>query len=820
MVPPRHTIVYAATHNQAFFSALNGYVIKVSRTGHTYRSLLSFWATIATEAVAGMLDQSASGRREVQAQKQEDILLRVLPFLDEALTMRKALDLRVGCYMILTVLASKAELEDHVLIAMMEAVVSNWTHDTTHAGLICLAVLAQRRNTVTIPRKVFKAVMSLQSVDDDLRTLNEQYQVEKLALGLILGIVGEIAQNRDTYRLTLVRSLIETRLMNDSYISAAIKVIVLEADKTNETHVHGLDVQGQLADLILRLSDSDTVGHIVQDTIKHTKINIEQLEMRLQAVIPSKQDLDSDITRDVDMDKDDASVGTNEDTFGSFAGRIPTRTAYEISFLSHSTSYVFESLSHAFLLASSSSVHLQAFSGFAVLRKSLAMTEPLFLSFFVRLWCGPYPPSARAAAMDCVTACLRESIAATDVQVLLPYLISALGDHSAKVRRAGMNLVLATASLYATMNKENIKPNSQSILGYDNIYGEGKETKAVAWLSTGDATKFIEDLLRPTLEECLLDASYMSRKLVDSLNGSNRPKGSKAPQKDLKTSLRVSFLSFLSSHVLNTPLYSVKLRILSMLNRVEKVGSISRTKSLLPLLVDMETKDEKALKAICDKEQIDETLFTAQLVGIVSAADRGGLHILQRIVTSESSVTARSLRSAAAQRIVDIFILIKPDLQSSLAQSLLDLATTSRSGPLEEHIQSEGMETLRKIPLSSNILLLFLESLPALSANSTDTLSTPKRRRTSQGHVGVSAKSDGSGSTDRLRKITIVLELLEASTPETHPQLLHGLFQVLADIQHSKSQLGTELNYLQSLALGSLLAIVKNSKVTLWSLTT
>src|ERR1700734_3537055 len=53
--PPRHVIVHTATNNPAFASLLNSYVLGVSNKRQQYPALLSFWAGVMTEAVAGML---------------------------------------------------------------------------------------------------------------------------------------------------------------------------------------------------------------------------------------------------------------------------------------------------------------------------------------------------------------------------------------------------------------------------------------------------------------------------------------------------------------------------------------------------------------------------------------------------------------------------------------------------------------------------------------------------------------------------------------------------------------------------------------------
>lgn len=763
-----------------------------------------------------MLDQSRSGRREVQEKKEDDVLLRVLPMLNEGLSMKKVPEFRVGCYMILTVLAMTASINDKVLTAMMEAVTSGWTEDTTHAGLICLSVLAQRRQTILLPKRVLRALLAIQGVDDDLVTLNKQYTVEKLALGLVLGIVDALGDVENRAQLFMVRTLLEAQLMKESSVSIAVKHIVLAAQNIELIANTEADIQGQLADLILRLADSTSIGEAVQKTITDSSIDVEQLESKLQTLIRTGREhfeVPDPTSEDSEMIDADQSKAT--ESFELASSQVPTRTAYEVSFLSRSKSYVFGSLCHAFLLASTSSSNVKLFSDSLVLRKQLAMTEPLYFTFFARIWCGEYPAIARVAAVSTVLEYFKNEKSTSDVQALLPYVVHALADPSKKVRETTTEFVLALAASYTKSDAESKKRKNRSIWGHDNIYGPGEQTNNVSWITTEETARFIEDVLVPALEECILDASYVSRHLADALNSCKHVKVTESTQKEIKTTLRVVILSFLSSHIINTPLYTVKLRLLAILNHVEKVGSTSRTKALLPLLVQEKTRSGGTLKEACDAEHIEHSLFAAELVGIVSAADREGVHVLQSIIEEKDLSPSSALVSAASQRIRTIWPSMKADLQTSLARALLTLAVDPPGTSLEEEDhQSDAVEILRNVPLSTNILLSFLEDLPALSDSIHEKPSAAKRRRTSHGYVEQVDGTDKRTFALSIRKVTLVLELIDASKPERHPQLLKGLFHAVGDLQHCRVQSGVELGYLQTLALGSLRSIVEEVKIS------
>ena len=85
--------------NRQLFTAMSAFVLKSSHLGLQHPILYSFWAAIATEAVAAMFDQGRSARCEAQKQNQEDIVLLLLPILNDGLCVDNVPDLRVGCYM-------------------------------------------------------------------------------------------------------------------------------------------------------------------------------------------------------------------------------------------------------------------------------------------------------------------------------------------------------------------------------------------------------------------------------------------------------------------------------------------------------------------------------------------------------------------------------------------------------------------------------------------------------------------------------------------------------------------------------------------------
>lgn len=808
--PPRHVIVHAAANNPQFFTAISTFVLRSSHLGLQHPTMVSFWASIASEGVAAMLDKGRSTRRDAQKQNQEDIVLLLLPILNDGLSIDSAPDLRVGCYMILIILASKASLEDEVLSAMMEAITSGWSQNP-HAGLICLSVLAQQKRTAGLPKKALKAVITLECLDADLVTLNKHYQIDKLALGVALGVVSGLDKARDASGLRLLTTLIEANIMSIASTKAVVNSVVSGAETASPFLNPNFDVRGSLADLVLRLCDSKDVGAVIRSTIQNSRFALGPMENELQRTNRCEESTPQQPIVDEEMEDAD-----NEMTMGNFEtliSRIPTRTAYEISFLSHSDSYVYASLAHAFFSVYMSTVNLERFSDLPVLRKSLGMTEPLFLSFYVRVWCGHGPPKARTAAIRTVEQYLKKETRAADVQILLPYILYVLADRSPSVRRAAADVVLVLASAYMKMADKEKKDANQPILGQQQIYGQGRETQEVTWLSTKETARIILDLMVPDLEECMLDGNHVSQLLSDSLNGSRQNRGFKRTQKELKKSLRLSLLGSVCSHVVNTPLYAVKSRLLQMLNQVPKVGSTSRTKLLLPLLLDTARKGQHEFERICDEEQINSLQLLDRIVDIIIPGDRDGIQALKYIIERPGHPNFPMLRAAALRRLQIMWTSIKTDLQFSLVEALFE-STLGDSEALAQGIQdAEAMETIRMLPLSTTILQSFIQKLPSISSIIQEKPPMSKRRRTSHAHSNETGALDERHLVSAIRQITFVLELVGDVKNERHPELLGCLFQMMCDLQHSQSHPIIAIGYLQVLTLEGMLAIVQRVEV-------
>ncbi|KFY45497.1 hypothetical protein V494_00917 [Pseudogymnoascus sp. VKM F-4513 (FW-928)] len=805
--PPRHAIVFAATNDSNLTTLLNSYVVRICNARQNYPALISFWAGVMTEAVSGMLDKARSGREAVQAQNQEEIILRLGPTLNEGLAMKKVPEFRIGCYMLLSIMASKGGLNDKLLTAMMEAVVLGWTADTFVPGLVCLSILAQQRGAKQMTKRVTRELLKVDGLPELLLEISKTRRIDKLANGIVLALVDRLGKSGDATVLPLIGHIVQNELLSEAQGTVVVKSLLLVAYRIDEDIDPKGHVRQDLARALTTLAEfPGQPGVIARKAMEDASVDIDELELKLQASIRPKL-IQSAADEDVEMgDADEASEKQSED-FPALLKQLP---ADESSFLSRSDAPSFHKFMDVFLAALASKENLDEFDQALKTKQNQAVR---YFSFYSTVWCGPYPVLARTAALERATQSLNDTISESlDLQGLIPYVIIALGDSALKVRRAASALALGLANRYPA-DADLKKAKGLKIWAEKSIYGEGKNAAKVSWMTAENAARLLRDIICPGLEECVIDKKHIVSIIEKSLNG---PKDSVDSPKNQTTkhsqALRLAVLTNLASHVVYTPLYAAKYRLLVALNEVRGVTTTTRTKLLLPVLQDLAGLSFQAAKENCEAEQVDVTAFNDEAAAVVIPNDEEGFQVLASIAQGEIVPGGEALCAAVFRRIRNMWPSLKGDSRLNTAQLLMDLSQPpSDDARHSEFAQAEAMELLRSVNLTTDILLSFLNQLPT-AAQLADMPPATKRRRVSHGEIAKTPVQDMKSLTGAVHKVSFVLQMVDNSNPEKHVALLPGLFNALAELQHFKSQVGSELGYLQGLVLSSLLSIMKAHK--------
>ena len=800
--PPRHPLVHSATTNKSFCSALNQYVLQVCRQQAGHHALLAFWAGVMTEALAGMLESSRSGRRDIERRNHEDILLRFLPVLKDGLGMKKASELVIGCYMLTVVLAKMTALEIKVLDSLMDAVVVSWNHESIASGIICLSILAQQKNDIRLPKRVTRAVLRLENVMGLLVETAGQHSISQLVLGLISGCLDDIRKQKGLGRLEFVISILDKGILDESQTRRAMSLILQAFNDVSTNDDLSSETQTHLAEFIQKLNDSDSLRPHLQVAAAESTTDIESLEYNLQTMI--EKEPTTLATEDIEMES--AEKESNTDQF-VLADQLTGESLHTSSFLSTQRPYIFDKLAEALGAAVGSQERLERFSNLPILGKDHATSKPQFLTFFTHVFSGPYPIGTRAAAMGIMTSFLSSGFEnGVDIQALIPYLIAALTDPSKRIRRDAAGLLAAAAGLYRKGGKSNIDDDAP--WARDSFYPNKESKNNVQWLSGRDARKVIDRVLLPSLEEYVLDPSQVFTVMEAALRGSaGSETASDLSPAELKKSLRTRLFSFLCSHLIHIPIFAVKLRLLKLLNRVEKVGSATVTRELQPLLEKWRTMTQEEVDQICENENISALQLDKQIVATVTPKEKEAINIL---VSNVSPTLRPAFIAATFDHLKHIWPKLREEKQLLASEKLLEISFVRAAGG--ETLRSSAKDVLRNIELPGGVLLNYTDKIPELIAKLETRAPSPKRRRmNSTNTTGLRNQAELDEAMDM---ITFVLELVDSSVPETHPELAGGLFRILAALHSLKSQLQSGFDYLLTLTLGSLLVIVKKSKVS------
>lgn len=792
--PPRKTIVYTAVNTPSFFIALQGYIVKVLKAGHQGSNLLSFWSGITTQAIDGILEQSQSGRREIQDQRTEELLFRVLPALNECLKISTVPEAVLGCYMIIIVLVTKGAFEDKILDTLMEAVIRSQEAETLEGCLMCLAMIAEERSHVSIPQPVTRGLLKILSVAQSLKLLSKTCRVERLALGCALGALDTIEKSiRLEESRSFCQDVASLGLLDDSRFSIFLSTLLrLISNKPPGSAQHR-----QLLEIITELSEQTNISHLLETVAKDNGANLEALGISFRHAIDSTetQKLESDDEDMYDIDQD------LEPLDDAFPIAVPSTTVS--TFLDGNSSESFQAVLLAFEQAASSEARIRRFLSSENLRREDAFSEPLYFSFLIRTWCSPTSVPVKIAAIRSASTLIKKVDGGIDLQNFIPYLLYALTDPASAVRRAAATCIRILSMKASSAERA----STYRIWGTDNMYN--KDSARISPLSKGQTSTILSSVFIPVLEECVMDSKFITISVRSILSKNEQGH-------NLKSSLRTPLISFLASHAASTPLLRMRLCLFPLFNVIGKSTNSVRTSILLPVVRAWCSISSIEAAATCGVEQIDIKEVDRGYLATFMARESESMELLRDVLSATINKERCGLQDSGFERLVALWPSMKADSQLIIGESLLDLALKQNSANTAEELsKTRSLETLRNVKLSTAVLQRFIESIPS-AVQMPEGPPAKKRRRTSRNEMARVELQSSEDVTRLLQKLTLVLELIEGSNPGEHTALFRNLFTILGDLQQLKQQSGSDLVYLQSLVLSSLTPMVSQLKVRIY----
>lgn len=796
--PPRAIIVQQAIHHFEVLSTISAWTLESCQSQQHYPGLVSFWGGVMTEAVNGMLDHMRSGRKAIQKDNDQDLLQKILPILSEGLMMKKVPGLQIAVYMVLSVYAAKGDLDDAVLLEIMHQLVLGWSAETVRPGLICLSILSQFRSAKQLSWRVAKSLIKVQDLEHLLLEVHKEHRVDKLANGLALALIERLIKKGDARGLPLIKTILGAQMLSEKQASVMFRSLLIAGHKISDDADEDGQARRQLGLTIVALSQAaDGSDNFFQKVIEEAEFDIEALELRLEASIRPKKvikqadgegklaedDAEAELAEQLDLDAGLSRLSKHK--------KPPARTC-----LASDSDPIFEELCQLFISAASENSDLMRLDEVSILDRDSAPSDCFYFSFYMRIWLGPYPILARAKALEMAKNRLQEpDCSKLDFQALQPYCIAALGDPAKKVRRAAGELL---AVLQMNSSDAGSKKKTAPLWGAHGLYKKSEDLK---WMTPEASRTLLEVVTVPALEEAIMHNDHIAAALKEALESSSKST-EKEKKGHISSTVRASIFAFLASHVVGSPLLNFKLRLLKAMNQVQKVSGTSRTQLLLPLLRWWAALGQDEASGLVTKESLDEALVDSAFVDVVVSNDGAGLQQLFDIIESKSGHDRPTLVRAAFAKVLKLWSSMKDKTKLEVAQRLLDLSQADGTA------SEEATELLRNVNLTTDILLVFLESLQDVAQLATDPPASKRRRTSSSDHHRVAEHQNSSELAAALRKVTLVLQLVESSNPAEHPELLQSLFMVLSELQTFRTLVGSELGYLQNLVLSSLLAMM------------
>ncbi|KAM0301160.1 hypothetical protein HYE67_007015 [Fusarium culmorum] len=806
--PPRSVLVRQAIMHPAFLTLISEYTLQSCRMQYNYPTLISFWAGIMTEAVGGILDKTRSGRANVQSENDQNLLHRLGPIFAESLVMKKVPSIQVASYMAIAVFVAKGNLEDNAVTAFMDQTVYGWTTETVRPALVVLATLAQYRSAKQMSGKTTKALMKVTDIGNLLVEIGQDRRVDKLANGLCLALIERLTKKGDARGLATIITILSSSVLKDKQIAVIFKSLILTAHRLNDDNDEDGALRQELGSALIALSQNEgKSGDTIQSVIEEVKFDIEELEMKLDLSFRSRRLPES--KNDQDMSNGIEERKTPQD-LSLLLKELSGRSESLSPCLVPQPSEIFDEFSHIFFtVVSESSQNTELLSEFELnpkLHRQAAFKDCTYFSFFIRIWTGPYPALARVAALDMVKKRLKAGDAGkTDLQALLPYCISALSDPSKRVRKSAADLIAVLAGLYIPP----VPAKGLEIWGERGLYGKSKE---FASLASDVVAKVLHLQILPTVEECVMDPEHITavlRAAIEQGKYQSKPDSSLDKKDHLSQPGRLSFLQFLASHVVHTPLILVKSRLLKAVNEIRGVSTTTRTQLLLPALQWWASLNEDEATKLCSSERLEKSDMDNCLVDVVVANDVAGLEFFMEFLREPEHTEKAGLIRAIFARMRKVWSSMKPDVKFTAAEQLLEISQDSAvSADSKSIVSTEAADFLRNVRLTTDILDYFLQSIPTGTKMITEPPANKRRRISSSGIDRGLVTQVTPEISQELRKLTFILQLVENSDPAEHPDLLNGLFTALSELQHFGTVVGSELGYLQNLILRSLLAMM------------
>lgn len=749
--PSRNLLIRALATDSQLCELVSSYIIKCIKDHREYHNMLAFWSSVSIWTLVSMKENRANS---------EDIVDRFLPHIAQVIPLKKSPDAQIASYMILAVLGSQVTLKEDVLSAAIKSIVSNWSKSSVKSGLACITQLVKNSEIEVFEKPVWDSIDKVKSVDQEILGLSEKYNIGKFVQVWASSVFAYAPE-----KLAPVQKVVSKVNLSESELKTIVNSAVnisLGSDVSDE-------VKGKLGSFFEALLGYEENGPIIRSVLEESNSSIESLELALQTslVVPSLNGESVDADGDANMGDESAVNGVDEGVkLSELTSQLSKLTPSEtVSFLSDDASEEFKKFVNLF----SQAIHYR-YKGNLV--EDLKLSDDAVVSFFARLWTGPFGVLARAGGLNYFIEVI-EKESAVDFQAIIPCLLAGLSDESEKIRRLCGSALKTLSERYPMK-----KPKTWAM---DTVYGL-KDSENVKFMAL-ESVKSLLDAVNSEAQECVLDPDH----IITVVNGLYSQKKLGEP-----------LLQFMTSHVLAVKIPQLKTAFLKLVNHSGK----NNVKTLNPLLESwFSERDDWKNKCLAYKASFEELEF--EVVNVVTNGDKGSIKFLENCIRSHHS----DLSELAGKKIIETWSKMRAEAQMSLLRFLTDAC-------VDDEIPYDTLEVLGNINITTTQFTTLLGECQ-LNTLSSDNAGVAKRRRRSSASASkqLAPGSELASYAEKyLRKITILFELLERMRPESNPALLSQLFSNLGDVHHMGTDSQLPILYTQQVLANCMIYVVDELK--------
>lgn len=670
----------------------------------------------------------------------EAVIDAFLPSVSRLISYRSDIDAQIAAYMVLAVLSSQFSLDQDVRRAAIQSIILNWNVKGISSGLACISQLIKPEDRV-------------ESFGDD----------EWSELTKIKNFNDQIVALASQYKCDAFVAAVCVTLFTRSQFVAAVDILSnvqiadiymveltkLSLQQAKQSTTSNLGVRDQLTQFFEKCKMSKKVMDVA---LSHEGMDIETLELALQTGLKfswSDESNDDVTLGGASSSSLDAMSMEDDSTPASISEpELPSNASKTISFLVTDPQITSEaqSLTAAYNVIANERNALE----------TLKLNDSNGLTFLGRVWSGNAPLVTRVRAFEhAASICARNP--KVDYQALLPLLFIGLADSSERVRRAAGTALNTISSRYPMKKPE--------FWAMDVIYGSGKLSEDVKWLGSSEVSKLVTTVCG-RLEECYLDAAHIYSVLLGLS----------------KKSSNEQISHFFASHILSLPLISARTKLMLLVKGWKHMYGY-----LEDLFADY-VEQQKAI-LITSNTKSDVDAYETALVNL-AASDRHAVPMLEKFMKSECT----DLGEKAGLGITKLWPRLKSEAQLDLLKTLCDIA-------LDESLPYDSLPVLTELPISLPQFDAVLDSIQLTSVQDKSTVAKRRRRSSSN---RVHAQGLLSTAEKHLRRVTMILELLDKTVQSesfaideneknaiaTLSNILGHLFAVLGELL----ALGTESN--------------------------